>query len=148
MLSKDDSVSLIAGIFGAVIGAIFAGIWGAVAGAILAWGIPFMASKFTKEQRLKKRILDTLSVTNVKQVRDIMAGHGITVPTDCFEYSEKFPFVQSLAKYRKLINELEFEGRVTVSKQASVSHGYVNPPNDWVNDWSGRAYTKSLKELQ
>jgi hypothetical protein len=147
MLSKYDSAALIAGILGAVLGALFAGVWGAVAGAILAWGIPFVASKFTQEQRLKKRILDTLDATDVKKVRDIMSEHGVSVPKDCFEYSEKFPFVQSLAKYRKALTELEFEGKVTVSKQASVSYGYVNPPNDWVNDWSGRAYTKSSKEL-
>jgi hypothetical protein len=150
MSSKDNKIELIATTAGAVLGANFAGVIGVVAGAvigvILARGVSVITSM--PEKYLKKRILDSLKNTEARQVREVMEEHGISVPIDYFEYSKKHPFVQSLVKYRKVFTELELEGKVAVSRQESASHGYVNPPNDWINDWSGRAYYKVVKDFR
>jgi hypothetical protein len=143
MLSKQDIISLFSGLLGAVLGTTIAGPAGAILGAVLSWLILIIFAKNTKNQRLKRRIVKTLDKTNVKQVRDIMATHNISVPTNCFNYDDDHFYVKKLAEYRQAFISLESEGLITQSSRYSVSHGYVNPPNDWVNDWSGRAYIKT-----
>ena len=76
------------------------------------------------------------------QVRDVMMAHGLDVPTDCFEYDPDHPFIKQLMLYKRAFQQLEGEHKVVHSKQASMGHGYVDPPNDWVNEWAGRAYVR------
>jgi len=135
-------ISLIFGIVGAIVG-LYWGPIGAATGAFIAWLAPIAANKLTETYRIKRKIIKTLSNHQSLQVRDIMRSHNIDVPVDCFPYSSTNPFVKVLLKYRQAILELEAENKIIHSKQASVNYGYVDPPNDWVNDWSGRVYQKT-----
>jgi hypothetical protein len=146
MPSRGETISLFAAILAAILGAYWAGPIGAGIGALIAWLIPFLAQQFTEGSRLKRRILNTLDVGRLRQVREVMAEHGVVVPTDCFNYDKNLPFVRSLAKYRKAFLELEVENKAVHNKQGSVNHGYVDPPNDWVNEWAGRAYQRAPNE--
>jgi hypothetical protein len=140
VLVQKDWLSLLSGIVGAGIGVAYAGLWGAIIGATVTWFIPYASLRFTEHNRLKRRISKTLTLTSSKQVRDIMFEHGIFVPKDCFPYDNNMHFVKSLKKYRKAFSELETEHKIVRDLRGSVEHGYVDPPNQWVNDWSGRAF--------
>ncbi len=146
MPSKEEILILLSSIGGAILGAYWAGVPGAGLGALFAWLIPFAAKQFSEGYRLKRRILEFLSSDGAKQVREIMREHGISIPIDCFDYDNSLPFVQALTKYRKAFRELELENKVVRSERAPVIDGYADPPNDWVNQWSGCAYQKSPAE--
>jgi hypothetical protein len=79
-------ISVISGIVGAAIGSIWAGVGGAITGALLASLAPIAVESLSNHTRLKKKILKTLSVHGQMQVRDVMKGHGLNVPTDCVSY--------------------------------------------------------------
>jgi hypothetical protein len=143
MLSREEAISLLSSIGGAILGAYWAGAIGAGFGALIAWLIPYFAKQFTEDFRLKRKIWKSLKMSQLTQVRDLMKVHGIAVPIDCFPYDKDTLFVRSLAKYRKALLELEVENKVVYNKHGSSVIGYVDPPNDWVNEWSGRAYQKT-----
>lgn len=139
MTSKENYFSLIAGLVGACVGT-FHGLAGAAIGAVLAWSIPTFGLKLTENYRLKSRILKTLNSTKAMQVRDLMRTHGLAVPLDCFTYSKTSTFIIELKRYKLALIELENENRIILDTFSSTNYGYVDPPHQWVNDWSGRAY--------
>lgn len=145
-LTRQSQSELFGGIAGAVAGALWAdqlgAPTGAAAGAVAGWVCTKLLFSLTPLQRLKRRIVVTLISHDVMQVRDVMSQHGLYVPKDCFSYSPDLPFVVALWNYRRAFEELEEEGRAAHSVAASVSHGYVDAPYDWINHWSGRAYRR------
>lgn len=142
MTKWKQSVTVGAALLGAAVGATWGDLIGALGGAAVASLIPFVFELGNKRAKLKRQIVNVLAQhgsTSIS-VRDVMKCNDIVVPTDCFVYAQDHPFVQALAEYRAAFFELEAEHRVVHNKQASITVGYVDPPNDWVNEWSGRAY--------
>lgn len=144
-------VTVGAALLGAAAGAIWANLLGAVAGAVagaaVASLIPLAFELGSKRAKLKRRIMSVLAQHGSKaiSVRDVMKCNGSGVPTDCFSYAQDHPFVQALVEYRAAFSELEAEHLVFHSKQASVVIGYVDPPNDWINEWAGRVYQQASR---
>ena len=130
--------------FGAWLGFMLVGVWGGVVGAsvgtLINWLLKVFLEGFSETAKLKRRILKTLSRLHFAEVRDLIKTHGHEIPTDCFIYDENLPYIKVLKKYRKALAELESENHVVgiVDK----SYGLVNPPNECVNELSGRTYKK------
>jgi hypothetical protein len=139
MLAK-HIYNLLGALIGALAGAALTGLLGALFGIVAGWFLPIGLHYLSAQQRLARAIQSTLQEHGTLQVRDIMRLHGLAVPSDCFTYSEAHSFVCELNRYRKALTALESDGSIIHAHSASVKHGYVDPPNEWVNEWSGRAY--------
>jgi len=139
-------ISLGAATVGAVVGAELNGVVGAVVGAAIASVTPFALDWCSERSKLKRKIVRVLSQShpNAIAIRDVMRVLGIAIPVDCFVYDVNDSFIRSLEKYRAAFTELECEHRIVHSKQASCVVGYVDSPNEWVNEWAGRAYQQVL----
>ena len=134
----------------ALLGAAAGAIWtnaigavaGAVAGAAIASLIPLFLDLSSNRAKLKRQIANVLAQhsSTPMDVREVMRCNGIAVPTDCFAYDQGHPFVRALEQYRAAFSELEADHQVVQNRHASTVIGYVDAPNDWVNDWAGRVY--------
>ena len=130
--------------FGAWLGFVLVGVWGGVIGAsggtLINWLLKVFLEDSSENAKLKRRILKTLDRFPSTEVRDLIKIHGHEIPTDCFIYDDKLPYIKFLKKYRKALAELESENHVVGI--SNKSYGLVNPPNHWVNELSGRTYEK------
>jgi hypothetical protein len=130
--------------FGAWLGFKLVGIWGGVIGAsvgsLLNWLLKVILEESSENSKLKRKILSTLNGLSSVEVRDLIQIHGHEVPTDCFIYDDKLPYIKALKRYRKALAELEAENHI--AGIVNKSYGLVDPPNHWVNELSGRAYRK------
>jgi hypothetical protein len=143
----ESIISLGCEALGAAIGS-RAGAVGAVIGVFVGRGVQAALKRCTENHQIKNRILDTLRFTENTQVVALMAAHGIPVPTDAFGSQINFPYLKALAKYKRALIGLESENKIGYSRRASVNHGFANPPYEWVNDWSGRAFYRSSAKIQ
>ncbi|MEB3250095.1 MAG: hypothetical protein VKK07_12215 [Merismopediaceae bacterium] len=138
------SIEVFSAGFGAWLGFQLVGIWGGVigasVGALINWLLKVILEESSENSKLKRKILTKLNSSSSIEVRDLIQIHGYEVPTDCFIYDNKLPYIKILKKYRKALTQLEAENHVvgTINK----SYGLVDPPNQWVNEFSGRAYKK------